>query len=293
MKPHIRRLEANDYPHMEALDTGIKDDYVKHIFPTLTTGNNRLFGLFLDKKMVSLGGYTVFANRYAMLGRLLSERHFKNQGFSTTLMNHVLHDAFQQKNIQWAGGNTQENNISGQRVLEKIGLSRQITLTAAITQDLSPLYSGAAPWHLVTNIKRKKSWVNERFMKQGAFFPLECYYPLPGSAGLFPEEKLAQWHFYENNSQTRILILKTDQKKHTYLQAIYPWDDITTQPGLWESMAHGFQKLQQLTTDEAYIWMDLTKQAVESLPARHPFELPSPWIVFGIDRSEWSSKYNR
>lgn len=290
MKQTIRILNTDDYPHMQALDTGIKNDYVKTIFNKLTTGNNRLFGLFLDQKMVSLGGYSVFAKHYAMLGRLRSDRQYKNQGFSTTLMNYVINDAFQQNDIQWIGGNTQENNISGQRVLEKIGLSRQITLYGAVTQDISPLENGATPWNLLTDLKRKKSWIHEMYVKPAAFFPVECYYLFPGSTDLFPEEQLNQWNFYENDNQTRFLILKFDQKKQQILHAVYPWNDIASQSGLWETIARDYYKMRKQTEEDALVWIDLSKEAAHHLPPGHPLELPSPWILFGIDKVMWNFK---
>ena len=42
-------------------------------------GENRLFGLFVENKLVSLGGFSIFANEYAMLGRLRSDRSIRGK----------------------------------------------------------------------------------------------------------------------------------------------------------------------------------------------------------------------
>ncbi|SEQ95950.1 hypothetical protein SAMN05216232_3808 [Virgibacillus subterraneus] len=96
-----RVLNSNDFKHLEKMNTGIEDDYIKRIFNRLITGKNRLYGLFLDDQMVSLGGYSIYASRYAMLGRLRTDRRFMGKGFSTELMYHMMNKAFQINGIQW------------------------------------------------------------------------------------------------------------------------------------------------------------------------------------------------
>ncbi|SFA83478.1 Acetyltransferase (GNAT) domain-containing protein [Lentibacillus halodurans] len=289
MKKTIRVLHSNDYPHLEVMDTGIEFDYIKHIFDRLVTGNNRLYGLFLDGQLVSLSGYSIYAGSYAMLGRLRSDRRFTGNGYSTELVSYVLNQVFQLNNIHWAGANTQEDNGSARRVLEKIGLSAYTTLHGAITKDISLLESGSEPWWPVTDLQRKQEWINRLYIKSASIFPYECYYPFPGSPDLFQDHDLMQWSFYENESGTRFLITKYDQKKHHYLHAVYPWNDIVSQQGLWETIANDYRRLAQQTDDETYIWMDLTKEEAQSLPLSHQFELPSPWILYGIDKVTFHS----
>lgn len=278
-------LQSNDYPYLEAMDTGIEFDYITSIFDRLVAGNNRLYGLFLDGQLVSMCGYSIYADSYAMLGRLRSDRRFVGSGFATELVSYVMNEVFQLNGIQWVGANTQEHNISAQRVLKKIGLTPYITLHGALTKDTSTLESGAKPWQPVTDLKRKKEWVNKKYIQTGAIFPYECYYPFPASADLFQEPDLETWSFFENDDQTRFLITKYDQKKHHYLHAVYPWHDITSQPGLWETIANNYRKLRRQTDGETYIWMDLTREEAQMLPADHQFELPSPWILYGTDKS--------
>ncbi|GAB3057980.1 GNAT family N-acetyltransferase [Virgibacillus ainsalahensis] len=285
----IRMLQYEDYFHLEAMDTGIEDDYVKHIFDKLIQGPNRLFGLFSEGRMVSMGGYSIYAKRNVMLGRLRSDRRYKANGFASSLMTYMMHQAFQLPHIQWVGANTQEHNIPAQRVMDKIGLSRQITLHGAVTTDVSALVTGAKRWNPINDLEQKKKWVKQTFIEHAMFFPYECYYPFPGSADLFPDDNLRQWAFYENETKTRCLIIKTDQKKHHYLHAVYPWSDITSQAGLWETISNEYWKFKKQTEGETYIWMDLTKSEARLLPSEHQFELPSPWILYGMDKQKWQN----
>src|SRR5690625_7337712 len=136
--------------------------------------------------MVSIGGYSVFARHYAMLGRLRTDQRYKGSGLSTALMRHIMNEVLQQKTIQWVGANTQQHNHPAQLVIEKTGLSRQTTLYGAITDDVSSLTSGAKSWNPITDLKRKQAWVDKIYVQPPAFFPLACYFPFPGSASLYP-----------------------------------------------------------------------------------------------------------
>ncbi|MFD1360116.1 GNAT family N-acetyltransferase [Lentibacillus salinarum] len=292
MSKIIRMLDSSDTTHFEAMDTGIEFDYIPHIFDKLTTGDNRLYGLFLDGQMVSMSGYSIYSSRYAMLGRLRSDRRFNGYGYATELMAYVMNEAFKPGSIHWVGANTEEDNLPAQRVLERIGLTPYVTLHGALTKDPSTFESGAHPWQPITDLARKREWVDKYYAQTGAVFPYECYYPFPGSTDLFQDDDLKQWSFYENASQTRFLITKYDQKKHHYLHAVYPWHDIALQPGLWETIARDYWELKQKTDDDTYIWMDLTREEAQTLPAGHPFELPSPWVLYGINRVTWKGKAN-
>ena len=282
----IRLLTIDDLSYLEAMETGIKDDYVIRIFEKLVTGDNRLYGLFWGDKLVSIGGYTIFEKRYAMIGRMRSDQHYRGNSLSSQLMVQVIEDVFKLPDIQWVGANTQEENLPAQRVLQKLGLIEYSTLQEATTKDVSSLEKGACAWQEVYDLERKKKWINQLYVKTGAIFPYECYYAFPASEELFPEEKLMKWSFYENETATRVLITKSDLKDHYYLHTVYPWNDLMEQEGLWETIAAAYRKLADYVVYEPYIWMDLTKEATQSLPRDHPFVLPSPWILYGINREQ-------
>ncbi|MFZ3579678.1 GNAT family N-acetyltransferase [Virgibacillus sp. DJP39] len=283
----IRILHSNDYSHLESMDTGTDDDYVKRIFEKLISGNNRLFGLFLNGQMVSIGGYSIYAGKYAMLGRLRSDRRYKGNAYATELMSYMMNEAFQLNGIEWVGANTQEENSAARRVMEKIGLGTYSTLYSATTYDTSLFDTGTKPWNPVTDLQQKKDWLSTMYDDDSSVFPYECYYSFPASKELFQDNDLNQWSFYENDAKTRALITKTDQKKHHYLHVIYPWNDIISQKGLWETIDIDYRKLMKQTDGETYIWVDLTKEQMQSLPENHQFELPSPWILYGVDKPSW------
>lgn len=281
MTQQIRRLHANDYYLFAAMDTGIENDYVSRVFHRLIAGNNFLYGLFIDNQLASVGGYTVYAKQYAMLGRLRSDRRYRGNDLATKLMSHVVEVARQQKDIVWIGANTQEDNLPAQRVLDKINLLPQITLHGAITKDVSALTSDGSLWTPIHDLKRKKDWLENTFIQSEMIFPYECYYPFPASEALFKDEEVDAWRFYENDEKTRYVIIKPDQKKHVYLHMVYPWSDFTEQTGLWETVEKDFKELTKATEEETYIWVDVTKEEAKNLPEGHAFELPSPWILYG------------
>lgn len=281
MTQQIRRLHANDYYLFAAMDTGIENDYVSRVFHRLIDGSNILYGLFIDNQLASVGGYTVYAKQYAMLGRLRSDRRYRGNDLATKLMSYVVEEARQQKDIIWIGANTQEDNLPAQRVLEKIDLLPQITLHGAITKDVSALTSNGSLWTPIHDLKRKKDWLENTFIQSEMIFPYECYYPFPASEALFKDEKVNTWRFYENDEKTRYVIIKPDQKKHVYLHMVYPWNDFTEQTGLWETVEKDFKVLTKSTEEETYIWVDFTKEEAKNLPKGHAFKLPSPWILHG------------
>lgn len=285
MEKTIRVLSLEDLPYMKAMQTGIEDDYVTRIFERLvTTDQNRLFGLFLNDHLASVCGYSIFAKHYAMLGRIRSDIRYRGKDLATMLTSQVMDEAFKLPDIHWVGANTQEKNLPARRVLEKLGLSPQAVIYGATTKDVSWLESGSAGWNEMVDVKRKKQWVHDLYVKNGAVFPYECYYPFPASPELFAEDELETWSFFENADATRVVIAKRDIKKYHYLHAIYPWEDLMDQPGLWETIASAHKKLCRAVGEDALIWMDFTKEQAQSLPENHQFDLPSPWMLYGTRR---------
>lgn len=284
MNKLIRVLSKEDLPSLKAMETGIEDDYVIRVFDRISSGPNKLFGLFTDDQLVSIGGLTVFANQYAMLGRMRSDLRFRGNDLSTTLMAKVLEEAFQLPDIQWVGANTQEENLPAQRVLKKIGLAERHISYGATAKEVTSLENDGTIWQLQKDIYRKKQWLQQLFVDAEAVFPYECYYPFPANEAMFEDSQIAKWNFFENPECNRVLITKKDFKKYSYLQAVYPYEDIMEQPGLWETISLARQELAADVHMETHIWMDLTKQQAASLPDNHPFDLPSPWVLFGKGR---------
>lgn len=281
MEKSIRVLTKDDLPKLKAMETGIEDDYVIRVFDRISSGNNKLFGLFTEDQLVSVGGLTVFADQYVMLGRMRSDLRFRGNDLSTTLMSTVLKEAFNLPGIKWVGANTQEENLPAQRVLKKIGLAERHLSYGATAEGVTDLENGGAVWHRQDNLERKKQWLHQLFVESSAVFPYECYYPFPALDGMFEDSQIAKWNFFENPAGDRVLITKADMKKYHYLQAIYPYDDLMDQPGLWETISVARGGLAESLNTDTQVWMDLTKKQAANLPDNHPFELPSPWMLFG------------
>ncbi|WP_416147470.1 GNAT family N-acetyltransferase [Salipaludibacillus sp. HK11] len=284
MKKTIRVLTSDDFPLYEAMDTSLEDDYIKVIFNYLTTDNNQLYGLFIDNQLAAVAGFTIVAERYAMLGRLRTARSFRGKSYASEIMAYVRDEAFQVSGVEWVGANTEEHNKPTRHILEKIGLTPYITLHTATTQDLSSLDFGANLWQPVHSLERKKEWLQKAFLNDSKVFPYECYYPFPASEPLFPEEHLRKWSFFENDEKTRFVITKHDSKGTDYLHTVYPWNDISSQEGLWETISHSYRQLTEEMGEETRIWIDLTNDALQTLPADHPFSLLSQWILHGEDK---------
>lgn len=285
MEKKIRMLAREDFPYLEAMQTGVEDDYVKRIFERLvTTDHNRLFGLFIEDQLVSVCGYSLFAKHYAMLGRIRSDIRYRGKALATTLTSHVMDEAFKLPDVRWVGANTQEKNLPARRVLEKLRLTPHAVIHGATTRDVSLLTCGEPEWQRISDLNRKKKWVDDLYVKIGAVFPYECYYPFPATEALFTETELKKWAFFENEDATRVVIIKRDVKKYHYLHTIYPWNDLMEQQGLWETIDAAYRNLSQEVEEEALIWMDMTKEQTLALPPNHGFELPSPWILYGTGR---------
>ena len=283
MNETIRQLTGDDFQALQDMDTGIDDDYVIRVFDRISTGPNRIFGLFQDGQLASIGGYTIFAGSYAMLGRMRSDVRFRGQSLSSRLMAHVRDVALEHPGIRFVGANTQEFNLPAQRVLEKIGLSRQAELFSAITETVEVFETGAAPWRKIDSHDEKMRWLEAVYIRSGRVFPLECYYPFPATPDLFSGEAFAQWDFHENPARDRIVITKHDVKKYDYLHTIYPWEDLFDQPGLWETLRAPFEKIRHDSREGAFVWIDLTRAQASKLPDGHPFDLPSPWFLYGTE----------
>lgn len=288
MEQVIRQLNREDFPCLKAMKTGIEDDYVVRIFERLVTGQNRLYGLFHEGRLASVCGYTLFGNSHAMIGRIRSDVRSRGKNLATQLTHYVLNEAKNDPTVRWVGANTQENNLPARRVLEKLGLDVYSTDYGATAQGLSTLENGSPPWSEIKDLAHKKAWMERLYLKTGAVFPYECYYPFPATPDLFTDEDLLKWKFYENEDATRLLITKKDFKKYSFLQAIYPWDDLMEQPGLWETISADYRKMADKAEEKCFVWMDLTKQAAASLPEKHPFTLPSPWMLYGTSAKKES-----
>ncbi|MFD1416573.1 GNAT family N-acetyltransferase [Oceanobacillus jeddahense] len=287
MNPIIRQLLPSDKNLMENMYTGIEDDYIIRIFDKLCTGNHVLFGLFIDNQLVSTAGYSLFSSHYAMLGRLRSDLRYQGNGYSKQLTEYIRDQAFQAEDLDWVGANTQKHNIPAQNVLSSICLEKQAILYGCAAKMLDGLSDIENVWPEITHLEEKQELLDTYHVKANTIFPIECYYPFPSSPRLFQEEQINSWRFFQEDGLPP-LITKKDIKKETYLHAIYPHKDLFQRPGLWKTIAKAQNELQIACPDEeVHVWIDIPASLIDQLPADHPFELDSPWFLYGMDRAEW------
>lgn len=281
----LRPLSKSDYNMYKSIQTDLEDDYMLNIFPALTDGESRLFGLFVDEQLISTAGYTVFANHFVMLGRLRSDIRFRGQNFGTEILEYAKNQALEIQGVEFVGANTEQHNKPSQKVLKKLGLSPVVSLYGAQTQDLSSLLTeNAKSWLPLTDSGRKREWLNRTYLNDDfpeKIFPFAAYYPFPASESLFKEETLQSWNFFENKKQSRFLILWEEDKGGHYLHVTYPWDDFMEQPGFWETIDIAYQQAKKNNPDTT-IWIDLSEPKASLLPDAHPFVLSSPWMLHGI-----------
>ncbi len=288
MKEYIKVLTTTDLPLLLSMDTGIIDDYVIQVFERLSTGQNRIYGLFVDEQLVSIAGYSIFANRYVMLGRLRSDRRYRGKNYATKIMKYIRDIAFQLPNITWVGGNTQENNLAARRVLTNIGLTEQETLYPAITREIDLFINGNKKWHSIEKFNDKVSLLKDTYIQDERIFPFECYYPFPATNTLFTNSYIDNWNVYESRQHDYPLVTKKDVKKDIFLQVIYPFADVFTQPGLWETVYDDYLNLNFTHPEQkVYIWLDIPEAHIHHLPSNHPFSIDSPWILHGMSIDNW------
>ena len=291
MSVSFRQLTAVDFDLYKNMETGLEDDYMLKVFDRLTTKGNALFGLFEDETLVAVAGYTLFAGEFAMLGRLRSDKRHRQNGYGTKITEYILNEARQTPSVKWIGANTELHNKPAQKVLEKIGLPHVITFYAAQASTLTPLMTGDTEWTIVDNRHEKRQWIEETYLNpsfEKSVFPYEAYYPFPARPSLFSDEKLDEMDCYINPDGTRVLFMWREVKGTEYLHVVYPWADFNEQPGLFETVDRSFQML-KAENPEALVWMDLTQEEADTLPADHPFDLPSPWMLHGMFKKEADS----
>ncbi|WLR49332.1 GNAT family N-acetyltransferase [Halobacillus litoralis] len=197
---NVKPLTIEDYPTLKEMDTGIEDDYVVRIFDRLVTSDSHeLFGLFQNGQMLAVGGYSLFGkDKFAMLGRLRSDRRFQLKGNATELLKPVVDQLKKDPRVSWIGANTHLGNLSARRVLEKLGID-QGPIIHYLTLKHPDLLAGHTPgpvWKPVDGLKRKRDLLTG--LKENALdtFPYECYYPFPFDEALFTDDYLQACSFF-------------------------------------------------------------------------------------------------
>src|SRR5690625_5059411 len=222
MQTEIRKLDTEDFKLVQNMQTSVADDYIPQAFHNLIIEPNILYGLFVDGQLVSIAGYSVFAEELAMLGRLRSDVRFHGHGFATDIMTYIRDAAFENPRIRWVGANTQEENRPTNRVLDKIGLLQHISTYSASAADVTSFVKQGKTWNKIDDLKRKRYWLDKMYASETSCFRYASYYLLPGIPILFTDDTIGNCAFYDDSAQPRMIIMKHDEKKQPYLHVIYP-----------------------------------------------------------------------
>ncbi|TCT18800.1 FR47-like protein [Melghiribacillus thermohalophilus] len=276
----IKKLTLDDYEAFKKMDTGIDDDYVTRIFPDLVKHKHQgVYGLFHQGQMVSIAGYSIFGEHFAVLGRLRSDRRFLSKGYATRLVEHILGELEQMPQMKWVGANTQVPNWSARRVLEKLGLEETVTFYSAVLKERDQLQGlDGNLWIPVESTEEKRklfSTLSSRENQLG-MFPYECYYPLPFHEALFSDEYLAESIVFRKEDGSRFFVMKEDQKGNVYAHLKYFWDDSFEQPGFWKTVLYA---LDEIFTNHK-LWIDFSEGGFHRMPSPGAFYVQDPWILY-------------
>ncbi|SDH03263.1 Acetyltransferase (GNAT) family protein [Alteribacillus persepolensis] len=276
---YIRTLAFHDQKAVEKMDTGIPHDYVKEKFLYLLC-HDHLFGAFSGDELISIAGYTVFAEQYAMLGRLRTAAAYRGRGIGTIMMEYVQTKALEQPAVQWTGFITQVTNkqtikIAQTLMLEPVQTQYYGYLTAAGEKALSQRTSSRHEWEKVMDNNKKRQLLQRTAndYDRTRVFPYNIYCPLPFEESLWSDRYLDQCQCYQSGS--RLFLLMKDDRIGSYYHVKYFWNDVFEQHGLWSIVTN------QAALSHRRIWLDLTPSSARSLPDVSYVKVDTPWTLFG------------
>lgn len=274
----IRKLEREDLENLKQMDTGIVDDYVIRIFPKLIDSKeHQIFGLFQGESLLSVAGYTIFSGKFAMLGRMRSDRRYIGKGYSTEVMTFIADLLSKDPDIQWIGANTQTHNYPAQRVIERSGMKPgPVHYYAILKEKIDHLGVKGQLWKKVDELARKRSLLSSLDYNVLGAFPYECYYPLPFDEKLFTDEYLNECTFYINPEEDRFVIFRNDQKGALHTHVKYFWDDHFEQPGFFETVYHNWDD----NPEAVGAWIDFSETGYKNIPDTSIFEVQKPWRLY-------------
>ncbi|WP_027956361.1 GNAT family N-acetyltransferase [Halobacillus kuroshimensis] len=277
----VKTLTVDDIYSLQAMETGIEDDYVVRIFERLVTSeDHRLFGLFHDKQMLSVAGYSLFGRKqFAMLGRLRSDQRYLAKGHATYLLSAIINELNTSSGIRWLGANTHIGNLPARRVLGKLGLdqgpvSHYLTLKRP---DFLTGHTKGRVWRPVHTLEEKRKLLQAVKSNALGTFPYECYYPFPYDEAFFTDQYLGDSSFYISPDHQRFIIIKNDTKKYDYSHVKYFWDDHYEQPGFFETVLEHWRQ----NPGNAGCWIDFSPLGFKNIPDLTPYDVQDPWILYG------------
>ncbi|HEU5139878.1 MAG TPA: GNAT family N-acetyltransferase, partial [Bacillales bacterium] len=130
----IRRLADGDFEAFKQMKTGIENDYVTRIFQR-SVNTEPTYGAFVNDQLVSLAAYTLFAGRYAVLGRLRTDLRFRGRGIATQLLTELCSELDERHpGVAWIGLATELRNHPVQHIANHLGMERLSTYYSCVLE---------------------------------------------------------------------------------------------------------------------------------------------------------------
>ncbi len=276
--PTIRLLTPTDFPLYQQMETGVDNDYMLTVFDRLVTPpNNYLYGLFYDDILVTVAGITYFPGGNVMLGRLRSDKRFRQQGFPTQLLDDLIATVKQDPDVHFVGGYTHINNIPAKKILARLGLTLVDTYYSFPAVNLKPMIiDQTIIWNEITDFDQKRHALQTLIENDVPSFPYEAYYPFPLTQSLLPAEKLRAMRVFQSPITDHYLFVDNDYKGEPLLNVRYVHDDIFTTPGL-------FNTIDQLLKHEPdrLPWFNFSETQYNKLKHKDCFRLEQGWELHG------------
>ncbi|WP_051237706.1 GNAT family N-acetyltransferase [Lacticigenium naphthae] len=278
----IRKLSPTDKYHYAKMETDLPTDYMLMSFERISSDPNTLYGLFLDDKLVCIGGYTLFGTAQIMLGRLRTDKNYRRKKLAFKLMRFILNEIRSIPEISWIGGYTEVTNIASRNLQKQLGLVPMVNLYHTNLPSVPTSFLSMDPkWIEIKIYKEKLNWLKEAYIEPMNIIPYECYYPLPSSLELFTEQQIENWTFYRNASESRLLILKPDYKGKHYVHILYPYDDLMGQKGLWNTIDDYYHQYVKQTAIKPSLWLDIDARNMNDSLFEDHLASSTEWVLSG------------
>ncbi|HET7628413.1 MAG TPA: GNAT family N-acetyltransferase [Bacillales bacterium] len=290
LETHIRRLSVNDYEALQQLQSGIADDYVLRIFRE-SVRREATYGVFSAGRLLAMAAYSLYAGRYAVLGRVRTDARYRGHGLATKLLSLICGEIERQETADWIGLSTEWSNGAMRHVAEKLKLDCLSVYESCVlaferlSEWRTQLPFPEDSWEPVEDVSEKRERLISAVQTMDrplTVFPYACYYPLPFEADLFSADYVANGRMYESGGQ--FFLLMNDTKGKDYLHLKIFDTSVIDDPGLWHTAAREAEKAGR------DLWVDLPPDAVASRDWLRSFHC-TRWTCYGrktlpsVDRS--------
>lgn len=261
------------------METGLKEDYVLRILPQLIE-NEPVYGAYRNDELVAIAGYTLFANSFAILGRLRTAMAYRGNGIATQLLQKVMKIAIEKHSIDWIGLTTLDDNLPVHHIAKNLGMAHMTSYYSCTLrpQKLNKKETDDHNWKIVSGLEKKRWYIN-KFLPTATenvlgMFPYEAYYPIIQSQKLITDKYLERCYMFINTDKHKFILLMPDHKDKPYFHVKYFWDDFFDHELLIE------QLYLLACHHQRYLWIDLAESTYQKRPKEF-FDNVSKWRLYG------------